>query len=329
MEQKPRDFRERLLNTDASGWDHPEDDSAPASAVDVGSEKSLRPQVLQEYVGQKKAKANLSLFIEAARSRGEALDHVLLAGPPGLGKTTLAHIIAAEMGTRIHSITGPNIEKKGDLAAVLNNLQPGDVLFIDEVHRLQKQIEEILYSAMEDYKLDLIIGTGPTARTLTIDLPRFTLVGATTRTGLLTGPLRDRFGVPLRLELYPADELQEIVSRSATLLGLEIDLQWANESCWRQSGNASSVESVCSRWGKSGNHWHCKGRTNLQWATESCWRQSMIASSVEKVCSRLGGSNDHWHYMGRRPSLVANCCVFGSSLGHSYCYFLLWRSIPC
>jgi Holliday junction DNA helicase RuvB len=236
MEQKPRDFRERLLNTDASGWDHPEDDSAPASAVDVGSEKSLRPQVLQEYVGQKKAKANLSLFIEAARSRGEALDHVLLAGPPGLGKTTLAHIIAAEMGTRIHSITGPNIEKKGDLAAVLNNLQPGDVLFIDEVHRLQKQIEEILYSAMEDYKLDLIIGTGPTARTLTIDLPRFTLVGATTRTGLLTGPLRDRFGVPLRLELYPADELQEIVSRSATLLGLEIDLQGANEIALRSRG---------------------------------------------------------------------------------------------
>jgi Holliday junction DNA helicase RuvB len=242
MEKKPRDFRDRLVNSEESAWDSfqgTEGDGftqVGAPSVEPGSEKSLRPQVLGDYIGQKKAKENLSLFIEAARARGDALDHVLLAGPPGLGKTTLAHIIAAEMGTRIHSITGPNIEKKGDLAAILTNLQPGDVLFIDEVHRLQKQIEEVLYSAMEDYKLDLIIGTGPAARTLRIDLPKFTLVGATTRTGLLTGPLRDRFGVPLRLELYPADELQVIVTRSAGILGVDIDVSGANEIARRSRG---------------------------------------------------------------------------------------------
>src|SRR3954469_16131990 len=174
-------------------------------------EKTLRPSMLGEYIGQKKAKENLSLFMEAARQRGDALDHVLLSGPPGLGKTTLAHIIAHEMGTQLHAVTGPNVEKKGDLAAILTNLQPGDILFIDEIHRLQKTIEEVLYGAMEDFKLDLIIGQGPAARTLRLDLPRFTLVGATTRTGLLTNPLRDRFGVQLRLDFYPTDELERIV----------------------------------------------------------------------------------------------------------------------
>src|SRR6185295_7638541 len=205
-------------------------------ASEESVEKSLRPSVLGEYIGQKKVKENLSLFMEAARGRGDALDHVLLAGPPGLGKTTLAHIIAHEMGTQIHCVTGPNVEKKGDLAAILTNVQPGDVLFIDEVHRLQKLIEEVLYSAMEDFKLDLIIGQGPAARTLRLDLPKFTLVGATTRTGLLSSPLRDRFGVQLRLDFYPPEELEKIVSRSAKLLNVEIDSSGSSEIASRSRG---------------------------------------------------------------------------------------------
>ena len=199
-------------------------------------DKSLRPTLLSEYIGQVRVKENLSLFMDAAKERGDALDHVLLAGPPGLGKTTLAHIIAQQMGTQIHTVTGPNVEKKGDLAAILTNLQPRDVLFIDEVHRLQKTIEEVLYGAMEDFKLDLIIGQGPTARTLKIDLPPFTLVGATTRTGLLSNPLRDRFGVQLRLEFYPVEELEKIVVRSSQLLEIEIDSSGANEIARRSRG---------------------------------------------------------------------------------------------
>lgn len=199
-------------------------------------EKSLRPSYMDEYIGQKKVKENLSLFMEAARGRGDSLDHVLLAGPPGLGKTTLAHIISREMGTQIHCVTGPNVEKKGDLAAILSNLQPKDVLFIDEIHRLQKTIEEVLYGAMEDFKLDLIIGQGPAARTLRIDLPKFTLVGATTRTGLLSSPLRDRFGVQLRLDFYPAAELQKIVYRSAGLLDIHIEESGAHEIARRARG---------------------------------------------------------------------------------------------
>lgn len=200
------------------------------------NESSLRPTDLGEYIGQSKAKENLSIFMQAAKQRGDALDHVLLSGPPGLGKTTLAHIIAREMGTQIHSVTGPNVEKKGDLAAVLTNLQAGDVLFIDEIHRLQKSIEEVLYSAMEDFKLDLIIGQGPAARTLRMDLPHFTLVGATTRSGLLSNPLRDRFGVQLRLEFYPVVELEQIVIRSARLLGVEVSPEGCNEVALRSRG---------------------------------------------------------------------------------------------
>jgi Holliday junction DNA helicase RuvB len=211
-------------------------ESADEVTTESSVEKSLRPAVLNEYVGQKKLKDNLSLFMEAARGRGDALDHVLLAGPPGLGKTTLAHIIAHEMGTQIHTVTGPNVEKKGDLAAILTNLQPRDVLFIDEIHRLNKTIEEVLYGAMEDFKLDLIIGQGPAARTLRIDLPKFTLVGATTRTGLLTSPLRDRFGVQMRLDFYPAEELEKIVQRSASLLGIEMHPDGANEIARRSRG---------------------------------------------------------------------------------------------
>jgi Holliday junction DNA helicase RuvB len=199
-------------------------------------EQSLRPAVLEDYVGQEKVREKVSLFIEAARMRGDALDHVLLAGPPGLGKTTLAHIIAHEVGSQIHCMTGPNVEKKGDLAAVLSNLQPRDVLFIDEIHRLPKAIEEVLYGAMEDFKLDIIIGQGPGAKTLRIDVPRFTLVGATTRSGLLSAPLRDRFGVHLHLDFYPVAELERIVERSARLLQIDIDATGANELARRSRG---------------------------------------------------------------------------------------------
>ncbi len=207
-----------------------------ASGGEFQVEQTLRPQHLDEYIGQDSVREKISLFMKAARQRGDALDHVLLAGPPGLGKTTLAQIIAREMGTQIHIVTGPTVEKKGDLAAVLTNLQPGDVLFIDEIHRLHMAIEEVLYGAMEDFKLDLIIGQGPSARTLRIDLPRFTLVGATTRTGLLSSPLRGRFGVEMRLDFYNASELTKIVTRSAKLLNVEIDPDGALEIAKRARG---------------------------------------------------------------------------------------------
>jgi Holliday junction DNA helicase RuvB len=203
---------------------------------EVQVEQTLRPQHLDEYIGQESVREKISLFIKAAKQRGDALDHVLLAGPPGLGKTTLAQIIAREMGTQIHIVTGPTVEKKGDLAAVLTNLQPGDVLFIDEIHRLHMAIEEVLYGAMEDYKLDLIIGQGPSARTYRIDLPRFTLVGATTRSGLLSSPLRGRFGVEMRLEFYNHSELAKIVGRSAKLLEVDIHQDGALEIAKRSRG---------------------------------------------------------------------------------------------
>src|SRR5579872_4555782 len=195
---------------------------------DVG-DTALRPQLLADFVGQAQARKNLSIFIEAARKRGEALDHVLFVGPPGLGKTTLAQIVARELGVGFRATSGPVIAKAGDLAALLTNLEERDVLFIDEIHRLQPAIEEILYPAMEDFQLDLIIGEGPAARSVRIELQPFTLVGATTRSGLLTTPLRDRFGIPLRLEFYDAGELVEIVRRGARVLGMKINDDGAME----------------------------------------------------------------------------------------------------
>ena len=200
------------------------------------ADAAMRPKTLQDFVGQQKGRENLAIFIEAAKKRGDALDHVLLAGPPGLGKTTLAQIVARELGTGFRSTSGPVITKAGDLAALLTNLEPHDVLFIDEIHRLSPAVEEVLYPAMEDYELDLIIGDGPAARSVKIDLPPFTLVGATTRSGLLTTPLRDRFGIPIYLGFYTHEELEFIVRRNAALMGLEMSDDGAQEIASRARG---------------------------------------------------------------------------------------------
>ena len=213
----------RIIQTDLAG-------------EDIVIEKGLRPESLDQYVGQSKAKNNLKIFIEAAKSRNEPLDHVLFYGPPGLGKTTLAMIIAHEMGVHIKVTSGPAIEKPGEMAAILNNLAENDILFIDEIHRLNRQVEEVLYPAMEDYSIDIMIGKGQGARSIRLDLPKFTLVGATTRAGLLTAPLRDRFGVINKLEFYTVDELKQIIIRSAGLLNVEIDEKGATELARRSRG---------------------------------------------------------------------------------------------
>lgn len=210
-------------------------------------DKTLRPQLLDDYVGQEKQKEKLSIFIEAARLRGEPLDHVLLYGPPGLGKTTLSNIIANEMGVNIKVTSGPAIERPGDLAAILNNLQENDVLFIDEIHRLNRNVEEVLYPAMEDYTLDIVIGKGPGARSVRIDLPKFTLVGATTRAGQLSSPLRDRFGVICKLELYKPHELNRIVKRSAMIMSVDIDEGASNEISRRSRGTPRIVNRLLKR----------------------------------------------------------------------------------
>ncbi|MCF8020440.1 MAG: Holliday junction branch migration DNA helicase RuvB [Vallitaleaceae bacterium] len=203
---------------------------------DIHIETSLRPKLLDEYIGQQKAKDNIKVFIQAAKFREEPLDHVLFYGPPGLGKTTLANIIGHEMGVNIKVTSGPAIEKPGDMAAILNNLQENDILFIDEIHRLNRQVEEVMYPAMEDYVIDILVGKGPSARSIRLDLPKFTLIGATTRMGLLSSPLRDRFGVIHKLEFYNNDELTEIVNRSAKVLEVEIDNQGAKEIARRSRG---------------------------------------------------------------------------------------------
>jgi Holliday junction DNA helicase RuvB len=218
----------------------PAEEQARAVAPEAGegdlAEASLRPQRLEEFIGQRQVRANLRVFVDAARGRGEALDHVLLHGPPGLGKTTLAQIVARELGVGFRATSGPVIARAGDLAAILTNLQPRDVLFIDEIHRLSPAVEEILYPAMEDFQLDLIIGEGPAARSVRIDLPPFTLVAATTRAGLITTPLRDRFGIPLRLNFYEPDELEAIVRRAAALLALDLAADGAAEIARRARG---------------------------------------------------------------------------------------------
>ena len=223
LESSEFEFDERLVEPE-----HISDDNE--------IEFSLRPKTLSEYIGQDKVKENLSIFIEAAKRRDEPLDHALLHGPPGLGKTTLAGIIAAEMGVNIRITSGPAIEKPGDLAAILTNLSPSDVLFIDEIHRLSRSVEEILYPALEDFALDIIIGKGPSARSIRIDLPRFTLIGATTRAGQLTSPLRDRFGVMMRLELYSQEQLCDIIMRSSVILSIACDRDGAMEIAKRSRG---------------------------------------------------------------------------------------------
>ncbi|MBQ9589162.1 MAG: Holliday junction branch migration DNA helicase RuvB [Butyrivibrio sp.] len=234
-------MEKRKINTTARGVD------TKANIEDVKIEGSLRPKCLDNYIGQKKIKESLKIYIEAAKKRGDSLDHLLFYGPPGLGKTTLSVIIAKEMGVNIKITSGPAIEKPGDMAAILNNLQEGDVLFVDEIHRLNRQVEEVLYPAMEDYAIDIMIGKGPTARSIRLDLPKFTLIGATTRAGMLSAPLRDRFGMIHRMEFYEIDELCSIILQSAKVLGVEVDEKGAVEMARRSRGTPRLANRILKR----------------------------------------------------------------------------------
>jgi Holliday junction DNA helicase RuvB len=276
-------------------------------------EMSLRPQVLDDFIGQSGVRQNLKVFIEAARTRGEALDHTLLYGPPGLGKTTLAQIVARELGVNFRATSGPVIAKAGDLAAILTNLQPKDVLFIDEIHRLNPAIEEILYPAMEDFQLDLIIGEGPSARSIRIDLPPFTLVGATTRSGLITTPLRERFGIPLRLNFYSEDDLCRVVERGARVLGLVLTADGAREIARRSRGtprvagrlmrrvrdfalidgaaqvDAQAADAALCRLGVDNNGLDAMDRRYLQYLAQNC---AGGPAGVETLAAALGDQRD-------------------------------------
>ncbi len=234
-------MEKRKIVTSARGID------ANVNAEDERIEGSLRPRSLDKYIGQKKIKESLKIYIEAAKKRGECLDHLLFYGPPGLGKTTLAGIIASEMGVNIKITSGPAIEKPGDMAAILNNLQENDVLFVDEIHRLNRQVEEVLYPAMEDYAIDIMIGKGPTARSIRLDLPHFTLIGATTRAGMLSAPLRDRFGMIHKMEFYEADELCDIIMQSARVLDVEVDPKGAAEMARRSRGTPRLANRILKR----------------------------------------------------------------------------------